>query len=73
MQPASLRGLFLIDFLFCADAADGAAKPDADVEGHCAASCRSTADAYTSDESHFPLTECKSEVQDSSKNEEAYL
>src|SRR5262245_46526534 len=34
VQSASLSGLFLIDLVFLADVADGAAKADADVERH---------------------------------------
>jgi len=34
VQPATLRSLFLIDFLLLADAADCAAKPDANIERH---------------------------------------
>jgi hypothetical protein len=34
VQSASLGGFFLIDLLFLAYAADGAAKSDADIEGH---------------------------------------
>jgi hypothetical protein len=34
MQAAPLRSLFLIDLLRLAYAADGAAKPDANVDGH---------------------------------------
>ena len=52
VQPATLCGFFLIDFLFLADAADGTAKSDANVERHHAASCRSPVDAYTPYESH---------------------
>jgi len=33
MQPASLRGLFLIDLLLFANATDRAAKTDVDIEG----------------------------------------
>jgi hypothetical protein len=34
VQPTPLRSLFLIDSLFLADAADGAAKTDANIDGH---------------------------------------
>jgi len=34
VQPAPLRSLFLIDPQFLADATDGAAKPDANIERH---------------------------------------
>jgi hypothetical protein len=53
MQPASLRSLFLVNALLFPYAADGAAKADADVEGHCTPSSRHAADAYTADESHL--------------------
>ena len=34
VKAAALRRLFLIDFLFLADATDGAAKPGANIDGH---------------------------------------
>ena len=34
VQPATLGGLFLIDLLLLADAADGATKPDANIYWH---------------------------------------
>jgi len=45
MQPASLGGLFLIDLLLLAHAADRAAKADANVESHRARCWPDAADA----------------------------
>ena len=42
VQPTPFCSLFLIDLLFLSYAADCAAKPDADVEGHRLQSCDST-------------------------------
>src|SRR5437870_11681514 len=56
MQPAALGSLFLIDLLLLTNAADRAAKTDADVERHRMQSSRRAADAYTADQSLFLLT-----------------
>jgi hypothetical protein len=52
VKSAPLGGLFLVDALLLANATDSAAETDANIERHYAASWRSPADAYTSDESH---------------------
>jgi hypothetical protein len=52
MQSATLRSLFLIDLQLLTHAADGAAKPDSDVDSHRLKSLRLTADAYTPYKSH---------------------
>jgi len=52
VHPAALRSLFLIDLLLLTDAANGAAKSDADVERHWLTSSGRAADAYTADGSH---------------------
>jgi hypothetical protein len=64
VRPASLGDLFLIDLLLLADAANRAAKPDADIERHRSASWRSPADAYTPDEVTLLLTRNALQGQD---------
>jgi len=52
VQAASFCRLFLIDVLDLANAADGAAKADANVERHELHLRREESDTYTADESH---------------------
>ena len=53
VKTATLRRLFLIDFLFLADATDCTTEPDAYIDGsHSLQSSNPVADAYTPDESH---------------------
>ena len=51
MQSAPFGGFFLINALFLAYASDSTTESDADIWGHCPASCGAPADAYTADES----------------------
>jgi hypothetical protein len=53
MDPASLGGFFLINFLLFPYAADCTAKSNTNIERHRTLSSVRVDDAYTADESHL--------------------